>query len=232
MKTKSDFKYCCVHCGESAKELYRDYFGNRDNNNNNNNNNNNKDDNNNQNITNTTNSSPPPIAPNPNPSPNPNTNPKPNKQHIRLCICSNSKCKKVVDPYIEYEYILVIIDLFLHKPRAYRHVLFNSLPSDTAFRLRYFWKLTLTTLTCDSYMKSAWNVDGYKNLSLPTLELFSLYLWMILASLFEYAVLLLVLFIIVELYVYALDIKFITNNSNADSSNDNKQLEKKNHYDM
>ena len=34
-------------------------------------------------------------------------------------------CHKVVDKYVEYELILVIIDVILHRPQAFRHVLYN-----------------------------------------------------------------------------------------------------------
>ncbi|ONM09987.1 Arv1-like protein [Zea mays] len=45
--------------------------------------------------------------------------------NIRLMKCD--KCKAVADPYIECEFMIILIDLVLHKTRAYRHVLFNKL---------------------------------------------------------------------------------------------------------
>ncbi|EMS49841.1 hypothetical protein TRIUR3_11687 [Triticum urartu] len=36
-------------------------------------------------------------------------------------------CKAVADPYIECEFMIILIDLILHKTRAYRHLLFNKL---------------------------------------------------------------------------------------------------------
>ncbi|PPR90168.1 hypothetical protein GOBAR_AA30515 [Gossypium barbadense] len=45
--------------------------------------------------------------------------------NIRLMKCVN--CKAVADEYIECELMIVLIDLILHKPKAYRHVLFNVL---------------------------------------------------------------------------------------------------------
>jgi hypothetical protein len=38
------------------------------------------------------------------------------------------------DKYVEYEMMLIIIDLILHKPQVYRHILFNRIP----FRPRGF----------------------------------------------------------------------------------------------
>ncbi|XP_062212615.1 LOW QUALITY PROTEIN: protein ARV 2-like [Phragmites australis] len=45
--------------------------------------------------------------------------------NIRLMKCDN--CKAVADPYIECEFMIILIDLILHKTRAYRHLLFNKL---------------------------------------------------------------------------------------------------------
>lgn len=42
---------------------------------------------------------------------------------IKLTRCT--KCRQVVDQYIEVGPLLVLIDLVLHRPQAYRHVLFN-----------------------------------------------------------------------------------------------------------
>lgn len=45
--------------------------------------------------------------------------------NIRLMKCDT--CKAVADPYIECEFMIILIDLILHKTRAYRHLLFNKL---------------------------------------------------------------------------------------------------------
>ncbi|TVU02280.1 hypothetical protein EJB05_52235 [Eragrostis curvula] len=45
--------------------------------------------------------------------------------NIRLMKCDS--CKAVADPYIECEFMIILIDLILHKTRAYRHLLFNKL---------------------------------------------------------------------------------------------------------
>lgn len=45
--------------------------------------------------------------------------------NIRLMKCDN--CKAVADPYIECEFMIIFIDLILHKTKAFRHLLFNML---------------------------------------------------------------------------------------------------------
>ena len=50
---------------------------------------------------------------------------------IRLVRCSGNKCSggkaqaQVADKYVEYEMILVLIDVILHRVPAFRHLLFN-----------------------------------------------------------------------------------------------------------
>ncbi|CAN0328382.1 unnamed protein product, partial [Scytosiphon promiscuus] len=36
-----------------------------------------------------------------------------------------SYCRSVADKYIECEFVLIAIDLALHRVQAYRHLLFN-----------------------------------------------------------------------------------------------------------
>jgi hypothetical protein len=43
--------------------------------------------------------------------------------NIRLTRCDT--CGKVADPYVEYELLLVLIDVLLHRKPAIRHMLFN-----------------------------------------------------------------------------------------------------------
>ncbi|CAI0460278.1 unnamed protein product [Linum tenue] len=50
--------------------------------------------------------------------------------NIRLMKCEN--CKSVADEYIECEFMIILIDLILHKPKAYRHLLFNVLNQKSA----------------------------------------------------------------------------------------------------
>ncbi|XP_034904250.1 protein ARV 2 isoform X1 [Populus alba] len=49
--------------------------------------------------------------------------------NIRLMRCEN--CKAVADEYIECEFMIILIDLILHKTKAYRHLLFNVINQHT-----------------------------------------------------------------------------------------------------
>ncbi|KAJ2553632.1 sterol homeostasis protein [Coemansia sp. RSA 1933] len=45
--------------------------------------------------------------------------------HIRLTQCDN--CKSFADKYVEHDVVIVFIDMLLHKPQVYRHLLVNTL---------------------------------------------------------------------------------------------------------
>ncbi|KAL4957123.1 Arv1-like family-domain-containing protein [Aspergillus filifer] len=47
---------------------------------------------------------------------------------VRLTQCP--RCKRFADKYVEYDFVVLFIDLVLIKPQVYRHLLFNRLESD------------------------------------------------------------------------------------------------------
>jgi len=57
------------------------------------------------------------------------------------------QCSKVVDKYIEYEGCLILLDLALQTPAAFRHVLVN------AVNTKLVLKLVFITLIIDGYIK-------------------------------------------------------------------------------
>ncbi|CAN8310958.1 unnamed protein product [Cochlearia groenlandica] len=69
--------------------------------------------------------------------------------NIRLMKCEN--CKEVADEYIECERMIIFIDLILHRPKVYRHVLFNAINQETVNVQHLLWKLVLAYLMLDSY---------------------------------------------------------------------------------
>ena len=55
------------------------------------------------------------------------------KGNIRLSVCET--CGHVADKYVEYEVVLIVIDLLLFKPQAYRHILYNRTPPVTQLQI-------------------------------------------------------------------------------------------------
>ncbi|KAJ4914660.1 Arv1-like protein [Raphanus sativus] len=69
--------------------------------------------------------------------------------NIRLMKCGN--CKEVADEYIECERMIIFIDLVLHRPKVYRHVLFNEINQETVNIQHLLWKLVFAYILLDSY---------------------------------------------------------------------------------
>ncbi|XP_030487979.1 protein ARV 2 isoform X2 [Cannabis sativa] len=72
--------------------------------------------------------------------------------NIRLMKCEN--CKAVGDEYIECEIMgwqIVVIDLILHKPKAYRHLLYNVLDPQALNLQGLLWKCSFGFLLLDAY---------------------------------------------------------------------------------
>lgn len=68
--------------------------------------------------------------------------------NIRLMKCEN--CKAVADPYIECEFMIILIDLILHKTKAYRHLLFNMLNLDAGDAKGVFLKSSFVYFLLDT----------------------------------------------------------------------------------
>uniref|UniRef100_A0A1B0C8D3 Protein ARV n=1 Tax=Lutzomyia longipalpis TaxID=7200 RepID=A0A1B0C8D3_LUTLO len=72
---------------------------------------------------------------------------------IKMTICAN--CNQIADKYIEFEPVVILIDLVLLTKSAYRHILFNGY-------FKNFWKLFIILVLMESYMK--WmNLPAAKN---------------------------------------------------------------------
>ncbi|XP_038072338.1 protein ARV1-like [Patiria miniata] len=65
---------------------------------------------------------------------------------IKIAHCEN--CSKVVDKYVEFDPVIILLDALLYKPQAYRHILFNT-------NSNIHWKLSILCLLCDAYTKWA-----------------------------------------------------------------------------
>ncbi|XP_010241061.1 PREDICTED: protein arv1 homolog isoform X2 [Nelumbo nucifera] len=68
--------------------------------------------------------------------------------NIRLMKCEN--CKEVADEYIECETMILLIDLILHKQKAYRHLLYNTLNRHTVDFEGIWWKSSFVFLLLDA----------------------------------------------------------------------------------
>ncbi|KAF7280654.1 ACAT-related protein required for viability 1 [Rhynchophorus ferrugineus] len=53
-------------------------------------------------------------------------------------------CGKIADKYVEFDNVIVIIDLILLNTNAYRHILFNS-------QFKHYWKLSLILILLEAY---------------------------------------------------------------------------------
>ncbi|CAL5412582.1 unnamed protein product [Camellia sinensis] len=82
--------------------------------------------------------------------------------NIRLMKCEN--CKAVADEYIECELMILLIDLILHKPKAYRHLLYNVLNPQVVNLEGLFWKSIFAFLLLDTYriLVLNWSDVGWK----------------------------------------------------------------------
>ncbi|XP_027365991.1 protein arv1 homolog isoform X1 [Abrus precatorius] len=69
--------------------------------------------------------------------------------NIRLMKCEN--CKAVADEYIECEIMILVIDIILHKPKAYRHLLYNVINQENLKFQGLLWKLAVIFLLFDAY---------------------------------------------------------------------------------
>jgi len=72
---------------------------------------------------------------------------------IKLLECK--QCNKIVDKYIEYERCLVLLDLALQVPSAYRHVIVNCCAGEGGDRIntKFLLKLVFVTLIIDGFCK-------------------------------------------------------------------------------
>ncbi|KAF9134400.1 sterol homeostasis protein [Mortierella sp. 14UC] len=73
------------------------------------------------------------------------------KGNIRLTYCEH--CKKLADKYVEHDFVIIFVDMILHKKPVYRHLLFNRLPyRDLGIDPNVF-KLGVLLILFDVYIK-------------------------------------------------------------------------------
>ncbi|KAJ2730601.1 sterol homeostasis protein [Coemansia sp. BCRC 34962] len=70
--------------------------------------------------------------------------------HIRLTQCEH--CKSFADKYVEHDVVIVFIDMLLHKPQVYRHLLVNKLEFRQPFIERNVAKLGILLVLFNVYI--------------------------------------------------------------------------------
>ncbi|KAJ2346413.1 sterol homeostasis protein [Coemansia sp. RSA 2673] len=70
--------------------------------------------------------------------------------HIRLTQCEH--CKSFADKYVEHDVVIVFIDMLLHKPQVYRHLLVNKLEFRQRFIERNVAKLGVLLVLFNVYI--------------------------------------------------------------------------------
>lgn len=97
--------------------------------------------------------------------------------HIKLTDCPN--CNQTVDKYVEYDNVLIFIDLLLLKPECYRHMVYNSLEnmnnntieedSRSLLNLSFVHKLWTLLIAFEIYLTwaSAEQTQFQKTIELP-----------------------------------------------------------------
>ncbi|KAJ1987440.1 sterol homeostasis protein [Coemansia spiralis] len=70
--------------------------------------------------------------------------------HIRLTQCEN--CKSFADKYVEHDVVIVFIDMLLHKPQVYRHLLVNKLEFRQPFMEKNVTKLCILLILFSVYI--------------------------------------------------------------------------------
>ncbi|KAL9641471.1 hypothetical protein ABK040_013396 [Willaertia magna] len=73
------------------------------------------------------------------------------QKEIRLNHCE--KCEKIIDPYLEYELMIITLDLLLQKTKAYRHVIFNFLNGNLFQNNNNLLRLALLSILLKTYLK-------------------------------------------------------------------------------
>ncbi|KAJ2785707.1 sterol homeostasis protein [Coemansia javaensis] len=70
--------------------------------------------------------------------------------HIRLTQCN--ECKSFADKYVEHDVVIMFIDMLLHKPQVYRHLLVNKLEFRRPLLERHIAKLGILLVLFNVYI--------------------------------------------------------------------------------
>ncbi|CAG5041102.1 unnamed protein product [Parnassius apollo] len=77
-----------------------------------------------------------------------------------MVLISRFACKGIVDKYIEYDPVIVMIDLVLMSKEAQRHILYNT-------DFKTFWKLFIILVMLETY--AVWRSDSLFSIAVNTI---------------------------------------------------------------
>ncbi|KAI8886913.1 Arv1-like protein, partial [Backusella circina FSU 941] len=72
------------------------------------------------------------------------------KDNIRLTTCD--RCNQFADKYIEHDFVIIFIDMLLHKPQVYRHLLFNRITKQEGLEPHVF-RFAILLILFEVYIK-------------------------------------------------------------------------------
>ncbi|GAN06086.1 conserved hypothetical protein [Mucor ambiguus] len=72
------------------------------------------------------------------------------KDNIRLTTCD--QCNNFADKYIEHDFVIIFIDMLLHKPQVYRHLLFNRITEQDGVEPHVF-RFAILLILFEVYIK-------------------------------------------------------------------------------
>lgn len=113
---------------------------------------------------------------------------------MKLSQCT--KCSKTVDMYTEYDKVLLLLDLLLHKAKAFRHLLFNQ-------KFQIQWRLVFLLALSDAYLRWQTLMQCEDVDHLPFLQWYTLscsqFFPLLIITLIEYAVQIFVTVLLVKM---------------------------------
>lgn len=85
--------------------------------------------------------------------------------HIKLTDCQN--CQQSADKYIEYDNVLLFIDIILLKPQAYKHLVYNLITDsgDLSSMIRKVHRIRFLSVLFEIYLNWAYKEKEVHNLS-------------------------------------------------------------------
>ncbi|KAI7899425.1 Arv1-like family-domain-containing protein [Cokeromyces recurvatus] len=123
------------------------------------------------------------------------------KDNIRLTTCDH--CNQFADKYIEHDFVIVFIDMLLHKPQVYRHLLFNRITEQDGLEPHVF-RFAILLILFEVYIK--WfRLERYYteyDSKFTQLPLYGQYLYLLAICVFEFIIFHCCVNLIIRLYYF------------------------------